>query len=300
MKLVDTLKPLLPRSLRHSLIRRGFRIDEEEIADVDVHIATTVGEYVEAAKLVHDGYVDRGIMPLHGSGVRMTPFGALPSTIVFVALRGEQLVGTLSLVVDSSLGLPMEGIYPNEVAAVRRASRKMAEVGAQCVKKECRGTGVGFLLNKAMFQMAELLGVEDLVIAVHPKAEELYTATLCFERLGEEKAYPTLNQSALAVALWQRGGCRRALLRAFGHLPPTFANPHHLYWERVDPNIRLPSSTQFLSQLTRVHRQAAMKLAALRPDIVTELADPDFEKLRREMSPVPAPRRLRLLSPDAA
>lgn len=273
---------LLPRSIRHALIRRAARIDEQELADVEVRIATSVSDFVEAAKLVHDGYVARGIMSPHGSGVRTTPFLALPSTIVFVAIKGGRLVGTLSLVVDSSLGLPMERIYPDEVQAVRRQARRIAEVGAQCVAKECRGTGVAFLLNKALLLTTELLGVEDLLIAVHPKAEDLYVATLCFERLGNERAYPLLNQSALAVALWQRGGGRKALQRAFGHLSPALTNPYHLYCERVDSNIHLVPA-RFLSQLATVHRQATMKLAVLRPDIVMDLSATEFQTFRYEM-----------------
>lgn len=283
MKLLNQLKRLLPRSVRYSLIRRAFRIDEKELAGVKVKIASTVDECVEAAKLVHQGYVGRGIMQPHGSGVRMTPFLALPSTVVFVALKAGQLVGTLSLVLDSSLGLPMEKIFPDEVSAVRRRGGIIAEVGAQCVTRKCRGTGVAFLLNKAMFQTMELLGVEQLLFAVHPKAEDLYGATICAQRLGEAKAYPSLNQSALAVALWQQGGHRKALHRGCGHLPPGSANPYHLYCERVDANIHLPSSARSFSQLSRVHAQAAMKLATLRPDIVTELDMVDFEKFRLAM-----------------
>lgn len=288
---------LLPRSIRHSLIRRNYRIDDASLADVEVKIATTVAEHVEAAKLVHDGYVGRGIMMPHGSGVRVTPFLALPSTIVFVALKSGQMVGTLSLVVDSSLGLPMEKIYGDEVQAVRSRSRKIAEVGAQCVVKECRGTGVAFLLSKAMFQTTELLGIEDLLIAVHPSAEDVYSAMLCFERLGPQKAYPLLNQSALAVAMWQRGGYRKALGQAFGRLPSTASNPHFLYCERPEPQIHLPSDSSFLAPLAKVHRQAAMKLAALRPDMVTDLAAVDFEKIRAEMS-APAARSAGPSTPD--
>lgn len=97
MKLAQKLMRLLPGSVRHALIRRASRPDERELAGLEVRIASSVDEYLEAAKLVHDAYVSRGIMQSHGSGVRMTPFLALPSTIVFVAPRNCSASTTCSV-----------------------------------------------------------------------------------------------------------------------------------------------------------------------------------------------------------
>jgi glycine/D-amino acid oxidase-like deaminating enzyme len=44
--------------------------------------------------------------------MRVTPGHAVPSTAVFVALKGAEVVGTMTLVEDSPLGVPMEPIFP--------------------------------------------------------------------------------------------------------------------------------------------------------------------------------------------
>lgn len=279
------LLKLLPRQLRHALIRRQARINEGELIGLTVRVASTVDDYVGAARLVHDGYVAKGIAPAHPSGVRMTPFLALPSTIVFVAHQGERMVGTISLVVDSTLGLPLQRIYGQEVDDVRTERRRIAEVGSLCIAKGFRGLGVAYLLNKAMSVCAaKLLGVDDLLIAVHPDAADLYEATLCFEQIGGLKQYPSLNRSAKAVALRLRlRESHDTWLREFGHRPADTCNTHYLYAVRVDPQIQLPPSAPDLRALAQVHRAATMKLAALRPDVLTELCAADFDHLRSEL-----------------
>lgn len=276
---------LLPKSVRYPALRRLSSIDEAELGRVDsVHIASTVGEYIQAAALVHDSYVARGIMQSHGSGVRMTHYLALPSTTVFVAVVQGQVVGTVSLVVDSGSGLPMEKIYGKEVQAIRVQGRVVAEVGALSLSPAHRRVGLTFLLYKALYQCAaKLLGVDDLVIAVHPKAEDIYRANLLFERLGPVKNYPDLERSALAVGLHLR--LRESVdtfTRAFGHLPQAKSNPLYMYL-REEAQIHLPSDATALQDLKRVQSRASMKLAALRPDVVMGLETGAFGRLRAEM-----------------
>lgn len=281
---------LLPRSMRDRLIRGRMRIDERELQGVTVKVADEISEYVDAARLVHDGYVKRRIIRAHGSGVRLTPFLALPSTIIFVALRDKEVKGTLSLVCDSSLKLPMDKIYGPELDELRTKGRRLAEVGALCLTADVRGSGVAFLLYKAMWQCAELLGLSDLVVAVHPSAAQLYEAMLRFERIGPLRTYPSMTKEAKAVALRLRltpegdhAGARETFRAAFGSLPKTARNPHWLYVERIDPQICLPTSASFVDGLRELHQRASLKLTMLRPDIVTQMNHDEFEQFRHEM-----------------
>jgi len=144
---------------------------------------------------------------------------------------------------------------------------------------------MSFLLYKTMFLAASrLLGVDDLVIAVHPDAADLYSATLRFEQIGPVRRYPALDRSALSVAL--RLDLRRAesvFLKHWGQLPKTPANTHWLYIERVDPQISLPSDPSTIEDVKSLHRKATMRLASLRPDIVLDLDANEFQTFRSEM-----------------
>lgn len=278
---------LVPQGLRYTLIRRGARVVECELASVEsVRIASTVDEYVESMRLVYDGYVSRGILSEHGAKVRMTPYLALPSTAIFVAIEGGKVTGTLSLVKDGPFGVPMQKAYHHEVQQVRDEGRTLAEVGALCVANGKRGTGVPFLLYKAMWLAARrLLNIDDLVIAVHPSVADLYCATLQFERIGPVREYPMLSRSASALALRLRLRESEDQFRAkWGHLPHTFSNPYWMYVQRVDPQISLPTQPAELEAGRReLHRKAIFKLAALRPDIVLDLDTGEFSVFREAM-----------------
>ena len=62
---------LMPRPVRFNIIRNGMKLNDDELRRVDaVRIASTIDEYVAAMTLVHDGYVNRGIMAPHEQQIR--------------------------------------------------------------------------------------------------------------------------------------------------------------------------------------------------------------------------------------
>ena len=274
MKRLLWLLSLLPRGLRHEIIRRMNRVDDEALNGIRVKVATTVEEFKAAARLLQSAYVQRGLVASHPSGMRVTPHLLLPATVVFIALRGEEVVGTLSLIPDSPVGLPMDSVYGDSLKKLRAQGRRLAEVGALCVAPGSRHQGIAFLLNKMMWQCAALLEVDDLVMAVHPMVEDIYSAMLPSTRMGEERLYPGLNKVALAVAL--RVDLHLAEQRAFarhGHRPFAYHNPYYMYWIREDEQVEVPEDPLFAhrTRLTRV--QAAKELMEVRPDALTGLSE---------------------------
>ena len=275
------LLPLLPRHLRHTLIRRNFRYDESELEGVEVSVADQVSEYVDAAKLLYDGYLGRGMISPHGAGVRFTPYLALPSTLIFVAKRHGTLVGTLSLVIDRSIHLPMDKVFREELEALRAQGRRLAEVGALCVAKGVRGLGIPFLLYKTMWLTTRLLPIDDLVVAVRPSIAESYQAMLLFEPIADARPFPGLLLKVVGLRL-RLDDAVASFHKAFGHLPKNQQNPLYMYVERDHPQIRIPTDPDFNAALRPVRMQAAVKLAALRPDTILDLDPSDFEHLQEE------------------
>jgi hypothetical protein len=235
------------------------------------------------SRLVHASYLARGITPEHVSGVRVTPHLLLPTTMVFVAVTADgAVVGTVSLVLDSRLGLPMDAVYPAELARLRGERRVLAEVGALSVAPALRHSGLVHLLNKVMFRVArERCGVDDLVIAVHPRAQDLYRAALLFERIGDVRSYAGLNASALAVALrLDLRTFRARALAAFGPRPATVANAYHFYFERADAAIRMPRDAPSIERRMPARCDASTALLAQRGDAIAALSREHREYLR--------------------
>jgi hypothetical protein len=174
-----------------------------EIPNLRVGLASETNTYDAAFRLVHDQYVWRGYMAPTSSGRRLSVHHALPTTKVFVAHRVDRLVGTLTLVQDSLLGLPLDDLYRDEVAALRGQGRRIAEVAALATAAETRRTGIvvlSHLMRMVVTYALKIGGVNDLCITVNPRHVEFYRTCLRFETIGPERAYGKVN-GAPAVAL---------------------------------------------------------------------------------------------------
>lgn len=225
----------LPPFVRRNLVRRSFRFREDLVQGLSAQLATNAEDALAAARLVHDAYVARKLIAAHPSGLRVTPSHALPSTFVLVAKREGAVIGTISLQVDGAFGVPMESAFGAEIASLRAEGRRIAEVGALSIAPEHRGVGVVHLLNRAMFEVARAVGVDDLVMAVSDWAADLYETTLCFERMGDVRPYPGLVRSVPAAAM--RLSLAEAPARFRAQAPETYA----VYVQRPWSEVSLPA-----------------------------------------------------------
>lgn len=164
-------------------------------------IAENLRERKAAYRLVYSNYLTKGLISPNRYGLRVTPWHLLPTTNTFIAVQDDQVVGTVSLIGDAGLGLPMEAIYPAEVEAARIQGLYVGEVS--CLATQ--GTGFReFLpifveLTRLMAQHARATGMDQFLIAVHPKHGPFYKKFMGFEQIGHLTEYPSVN-NAPAVA----------------------------------------------------------------------------------------------------
>lgn len=190
--------------------------ENDRVADgLDFGLATDRDALEEAFRLVHDQYVAQGYMDPHPSGWRLSIHNALPSTRVFVARAGGRVVATITLIVDSPLGLPMDEIYADDLRGLRGERRDLAEVSGLAVHPDYQSSGVAILLR--LFRMlvlyaAEMARLSDLCIAVNPHHAAFYRKAFHFRILGGLKQYRKVN-GAPAVALRLDLALARALMR---------------------------------------------------------------------------------------
>ena len=108
-----------PTSVRSNniseLLRKKIKIDEAKLNGITFQIADTQRDLLEAYKIVHDVYVAEGYMDPHPTGLRVTRCHALPLTTTFVGKINDKVVLTMSLIPDSTLGLPMDSKYRQEL-----------------------------------------------------------------------------------------------------------------------------------------------------------------------------------------
>lgn len=190
--------------------RRSLRIEGEPgVAKPNVKIAETPEEFEAAFRVLHDVYVQMGYMEPDCSGLRMLPHHALPETHVFLARDERAVLGTASLVLDSSFGLPMDDLYRQDLEPLRAGNKKLAEVSSMAVREEYRRLvideegrrrGLFWLLHQAVLYWAQKRKVDHLCVTVNPKHVRFYQYLYFFDRVGEVKPYGTVK-GAPAVAL---------------------------------------------------------------------------------------------------
>ncbi|HXG02587.1 MAG TPA: hypothetical protein VNO23_04120 [Candidatus Binatia bacterium] len=180
------------------VVERGRALDCH-----DVQLATDTAVFDAAFRLVHDQYVARGYMAPAASGRRLSIFNALPSTKVFVLRRCRRVVGTLSLIEDSRLGLPMDEIYHPELTELRAAGHGLGEVSALALAggEEARGLRLLMRLVRVMvIYAAHVARLDYLCIAVNPRHRDFYWKVFAFEPFGPTRHYAKVN-GAPAVGL---------------------------------------------------------------------------------------------------
>lgn len=176
---------------------------------VNYSIAHTRETIEDAFALVYRSYVEVGLQSEAATPIRFTKYHVLPTTQVFVAIfrpelakaeidrgrvnEGKQVVGTLTLVQDSPLGLPVEQVCGEDIASLRASGAQLAEVIALAISPEFRRHNVMMYLYKAMFEFARLNGVTDICCAVTPRHIEFYRDILLFRPLGTLQPYAAGN-----------------------------------------------------------------------------------------------------------
>ena len=257
----------LPNALTRHLILSRMTCDTSALQHVVVQAASSKSELLDAAKLVHDSFVARGILKPHETGLHFRPHSAAPTVRAFVASEHERVIGTVSFVEDSSDGLPMDAVYADELAPLRAQGERLVEVGALAVEPRWRKTGLVLLLNKLMVLTAMAAKADRMVIAVHPDAEVIYRETLCFERIGPVRSYPGLNRAGLSIAMMspRLDQIKSVYYAHFEHLGDRPANSHWLYFNSSHPQLRLPAADRPSAPASSAARRAVLRA---RPDVV--------------------------------
>ncbi len=190
--------------------RRSLRLGAEEGAPKpNVKVADAVEEYEAAFRLTYQTYLEMGYCGPHPAELRVLPHHLLPETLVFLARNERDLLGTVSLIVDSPFGLPADALYREDLAPFRDQGLRLGEVSSLAadssyrfllVAEDGKRRGVFWLLHQAVLAWAQRVGLDHLLITVNPRHAVFYERLYLFERFGEEKAYAAV-QGAPAVPL---------------------------------------------------------------------------------------------------
>lgn len=182
----------------------GFGADLTDDTGLICKIADSIDEWQAAFSTVYDRYRACGLIDPNPYRMRVLPYHLLPTTNTFVALQNGLVACTATLVTDSPEGLPLEPIFPAEVERKRLQGITMAEVSCLASRVTSARTffKVFLPLQRLLAQHARRFGVDQLIVACHPKHARLYERSMGFRQFTRETTYSTLHDApAIGIAL---------------------------------------------------------------------------------------------------
>jgi GNAT superfamily N-acetyltransferase len=201
---------------RRPLSSAAWWADDEAADRIEVRLARTFADYDAAFRLVHDQYVRRGFVAAEPSGRRVGVHALLPSTKVLVAAVDGRLAGTLTLIEDSRLGLPMDLAFARELGRLRARGRRIAETGALALAPACRRQSAAILtrlFRVAALHLATIARADDMCFIVHPRHQAFYRSLFPFEEFPERRPYAPIRGVPPATGFRADLGLVRAVVR---------------------------------------------------------------------------------------
>lgn len=263
----------IPNNFRNELIRRSISLPDQLPSDLVFKIAETTDELEESFRLVYESYLPLGYCSENKYKMRATIYHALPTTTTLIAKDGEKVVGTLTVVRDNRLGLPLDKIF--NVSLLRKNLNRLAEITSLVIHKDYRrkkGGQVLFPLLRLMYEYStSYFGVNHLVVAIHPKDVHFYKSLLLFKDIPNTGVKDYFGAPAITLHL--------DLQQALKDYEDTYKNRKddenlfHFFIQKEISNINLPKREFFKINDPLVNLDYYKKVFVQQLNLVTDFSE---------------------------
>jgi hypothetical protein len=196
-------------------------------------VANTKELREKAFRLVYDVYIREEYDLRFGreSGLWCTIHHLHPDTTIFLAEKEGRLAGSVTVIPDSRLGLPTDRIFPEPLADLRKAGRRLSEISSLVVTEEPGGIPPELAMH--LYRLAHLASLHllertDIVASVMARHRDFYSRFLLFDdaseaprlspKTGQQVSYVRLNLETMKERYekrYARAKGRRNLYRWF-------------------------------------------------------------------------------------
>ncbi|MCB0422392.1 MAG: PilZ domain-containing protein [Bdellovibrionales bacterium] len=329
MALLEKIMKHSPDFILETLLRRSLQPPTQNSKDeIEMGVATDPDDVLACYELIYEVYQQSGLCEAEEENIRLTKHALLPTTsLIYYKINGE-VVATISIICDNPFGFPLESLW--SVNDLRSEGHRIAEISTLAIKKGYRRQRGIILLpfTAFLFQYAyEFLGVDYLVIAIHPRARIFYKAIFNFQPISKEvKSYNSVknapafgmqvrlssaNEFTRHIRKYKVGkgqGKRTIYDILFSKDYSSFKFPERRYYRAFDPSFKLnllkkvfSRSIHSLKKLELWERQLLCGIffdKSFRPVFVTEnvIPFPKFTQRNHQRYPVYCP--VKILSED--
>jgi hypothetical protein len=160
-----------------------------------IRVARSRDSREQAGSLVKRRYSSRGYQLSSGKAPD-------PCLFTFVAYNSGDLVGTVSLRLDSSKGLTADELYKEEIDALRGPQSRLCEFTRLAIDVNAGSKSVlAGLFHTAYLFAYRVRAYESAVIEVNPRHVVFYERALGFRVIGSERLSPRVNAPAVLLCV---------------------------------------------------------------------------------------------------
>lgn len=163
--------------------------------NLSIRMVNSFPDYLGAMRLLYNEYSTKGLIEKNDSHLYFSPYLLLPRNILFNAVIDNKIIGTIALIEDSPIGLPIENVHFDDIKLQRMSKKaRLAEIGSFAVDSKFKNKGITILLYKAMFlYLQDYKKIDSVLISVHPRSYNFYLSMFQFKQIGKERKYDSLN-----------------------------------------------------------------------------------------------------------
>ena len=165
-------------------------------SNISYGLATSKAELEQAFQLVWQGYTKVGLHPEDSYGSRITKYHLLPDAKVFIAMawnkREEEskvyyegrVIGTVTVLHDSCLGLPSEELCKKDIVGLRRKGHRLVEFMGFACDPSTLDQRVSLKLFTLAYEYCKSQHVSKIVASLTRRHFGYYRKFLGFKPMG--------------------------------------------------------------------------------------------------------------------
>lgn len=162
-----------------------------------IHLVNSLKQRIKTSTLIKRMYASRGYQTKSAS-----VFSISSNQYTFEARRSQQLIGTLTLTIDSDNGLLADTLYQPELDLFRQQGRRLCEVSKLAFNPETSSKEIfASLFHMAYVFACRIHDMDDAFIEINPRHACFYKRMLGFKQIGGLRTCPRVNAPAVLLHL---------------------------------------------------------------------------------------------------
>lgn len=129
------------------------------------------------------------------------PLESKPNMITLVADTIDKTAGTMTLCLDSEIGLPADENFHDKLDELRAQGRRLCEPSRLAIDRHVPKRVFASMIHVSYLYAHKILDYTDYVIEVNPRHVAFYKAMLGFKDFGAERMCTRVNAPAVLLRL---------------------------------------------------------------------------------------------------